>query len=332
MQLLKNLASVSLLLLSSGNLVKSNAIGISPLKEHESSSSLSEPHLRHRQLQKWCPDYPSNNNIVFNITKETIENTKILFDLLLLVTCSESGPIQDLTPEQKEPYETLVCWSDWNDQTLVAKSKTSTPACFALFQGTNSLNPLDYLQNANIFSARVKDSDCLVRSGYKNGYFTKYYEEFITEVDNCVASCTGQCPLFLGGYSQGGSIAVVASIDLRHYNPTIITFGAPRVAVDSHKFPCHDANPQNHYRYMNQLEDEYDCVANMIPDFNGKHMGTSLILDDTNWPIRTGGINDNLSRTPRGFGPHDRDLYRSRVDEIFVRKCYPLPVVSVADD
>ena len=146
----------------------------------------------------------------------------------------------------------------------------------------------------------------------------------------CVASCQGGlCPLIIGGHSSGGSIAVVASIDLRDYNPTVLTFGAPRAIVNLKSSPCQDATPENHFRFINLLDGNYDFVPNGIPSFNGKHIGYPLILDGLeDWPIAAPGLNDNLSRQPRALtlgGPHDRELYRTRIEALVSRECFPVP-------
>lgn len=130
--------------------------------------------------------------------------------------------------------------------------------------------------------------------------------------------------MVLGGHSQGGAAAIVGSIDLIHYNPEVITFGAPRVVVRSK--PCTTINESRHFRFMNTDVKKYDYAAFQINIFNEKHVGLPMFLDNTNWPLSTPGLDDNRARQPCSLALHEREVYLARVDAMMSRNCFPIPV------
>eukprot|EP00797_Seminavis_robusta_P018413 Sro275_g105870.2 (457) ;mRNA; f:76599-78336 len=272
--------------------------------------------------QQTCPSYPTR--IDFNLTQEFIRDAVQAFEFIKLVFREEMGPIEGMLDRQRQFYASFNGWSDWNDQALVAKTR-DTNVCFAVFMATEGNNLIDQFQNIIILNERVDGTDCVVRQGYSTAYFTPYYSEFRAEVDACVRSCSdGLCPLILAGHSQGG--AVVASVDLNVYRPTVITFGAPRAIHDEYEDPCTEANPQNHYRFINVLNGEFDRVATQANFFRAKHVGHTLLLDGDDFPIANLGFNDNEDRHPRGDDAHDQILYGDRIKAMLDRGCFPVPV------
>ena len=145
-------------------------------------------------------------------------------------------------------------------------------------------------------------------------------------MEECIASCDGGCPLVLGGHSQGGSAAVVGSIDLIHYNPEVITFGAPRAILDSSAYKCTTVNSTQHFRFINTLSNQFDLVVNQIDIFNEKHVGWPLFLDEVNFPIAISSLDDNKNRRLCSLAAHDRERYVERVEKMASKDCFPIPV------
>ena len=148
-------------------------------------------------------------------------------------------------------------------------------------------------------------------------------------VDDCVASCDGGCPLVLGGESNGGAAAVVASIDYAHYNPEVITFAAPKAVKKNSA--CTAIKEENHYRFVNTANGKYDCVVMQINIFNERHVGWPIYLDDLNFPLQSTGISESKSRTPTTMALHEWSLYIERIEGMVDRKCFPVPVAKWPD-
>ena len=146
-------------------------------------------------------------------------------------------------------------------------------------------------------------------------------------LDACVTSCDGgNCPLVLGGFSQGGAAAIAASIDLNHYNPEVITFAALRTIVD--KEACTVIDESKHYRFVNSRSDGYDVVPMQFNLYGERHVGTLLLLDDDNFPLLSPEMSDNESRRPRTLALHDYPTYRERIEGMIDRNCFPIPVAK----
>lgn len=272
-----------------------------------------------------CPESPGRPFLWLS-EEFLVDRAAVVLELARLVNGFESGYIGDVIAENREDYDSLYGWSDnRNDQAIVAKKDG---ICFAVFQATDSDNLLDQGQNINPFPVRVEGSDCTVRMGFHQAYFAPYYDEFQRRLDQCLGTCDGrgQCPLVLGGHSQGGAAAVVAAIDLRKYNPQVITFGAPRVVLFSS--PCSDVEPRRHFRFVNTHPTlGYDRVAFQFNIFRERHIGYPLFLDALdNWPIGSPRFADNASREPRDEDIHERPVYEERINAIIDRNCFPVPV------
>lgn len=149
-------------------------------------------------------------------------------------------------------------------------------------------------------------------------------------LDSCVASCDGGCELVLGGYSQGASAAVVASIDLIHYNPEVIQF-APASAVTNGS-PCTAVNASRYYRFVNtRTPDGFDIVPNQINIYGVKHIGRLLLLDTTNFPLCYPREDDQRLRWPPSVALHQYDIFLERIDRIINRGCFPVPAAKWPD-
>ncbi|CAB9505733.1 expressed unknown protein [Seminavis robusta] len=255
-----------------------------------------------------------------------------------IVNREEYGRIEDMIDEQRKVFERFDGFHDYNDQSLVAKTK-DTQTCFVTFQSTDPGNGvvaflMDQWQNVNPFKVRIGTSDCYARKGYVNAYnASSYKDEQRKSIDACVASCGDTpCPLVLSGFSQGGSAAVVAAADLAHYNPEVITFGAARVIVDRDNAPCTESiNPANHYRFVTaDTATGYDAIPNQINVWNERHVGHFFLLDadGDNLPLNMPSMDDNVSRRPRTLDMHDFVLYRERIEALLESDCFPLAVAK----
>lgn len=274
-----------------------------------------------------CPAYPTST--FYNLSKDFIQQAYEGINLIDMME-NESVDLEDMIATGRKKYATFEAWGDIDDEALVAKTN-DTNRCHAVFRGTDIFNMYDQFQNIAFLNERIDGTDCVVRQGYKDAYFTAYLNTFRTEVENCVASCEGGCPLVLSGHSQGGAAAVVASIDLRAYNPTVITFGAPR-AIHDDGDPCTAANSSNHYRFINTLNNQFDRVPSMGSVFNAKHIGHTFLLDDGNFHVVGTGLNDDQSRTPWTDLPHFVNIYKRRIQAMVNRGCYPVPVAKWSND
>jgi hypothetical protein len=133
---------------------------------------------------------------------------------------------------------------------------------------------------------------------------------------------------------------VVASIDLRQYDPLVVTFGTPRALDITVENPCTDFNAEKHYRFVNTVKKQdtrrrffgnkdnepvYDSVA-MSDTTGSQTLGLTLLLDDVNWPIAYPEFNDDTTRDPQKRSAHSQDLYRDRINAIYERGCFPVPI------
>lgn len=249
------------------------------------------------------------------------------FKVSFMVTRSEFGWISNVEEQFSRRYDTLKGFADFNDQALVAK--TNDGVCYAAFMGTQAANPLDQIQNVNLFGPQiVGNTNCKVRGGFHDAYYTSYYDELRPEIDACVSSCSGSggCPLVVTGHSQGGSIAVVAAIDLQEYEPLVMTFGALPVVMNE-TLNCNGIVAENHYRFVNVIDGVYDKYSMSLP-LGAEHIGHLILLDDTNYPLAYPGMNSNFIRLPTNAQTHDRNIYFSRIQGLFDNHLFPIPLTG----
>ena len=82
--------------------------------------------------------------------------------------------------------------------------------------------------------------------------------------------------------SRGGA-ALIAAIDLKEYNPMIISFGCTRAIVDDPKYPCTDLDRTRHFRFVNTnpvAEIEYDGIVMQRWPIDNVQVGHSILFDD----------------------------------------------------
>lgn len=285
--------------------------------------------LRRNQEENTCPDPPDSDT--FSLSEDLVKKANTASELSVIVTFEYSGCIANNIESNKKKYELFDGWWDLQDQALVAKDNGT---CYAVFMGTVPYNLFDQAQNLNPIFKQVPGSDCLARAGYVNGYYASYYKEMRKAVDTCVRSCgDGRfCPLVLHGHSQGGSIATVAAIDLKKYDPITITFGTPRTIRLSARYPCDDIDTSNQIRFINTIDGRYDnAVMNdlLCPD----QIGIALLLDDVNYPIANVGLDNDLIREPVDGdalqpGVHDQQVYTDRIKHLAESSCFPVPATA----
>ncbi|CAB9499080.1 expressed unknown protein [Seminavis robusta] len=282
-----------------------------------------------------CPSiYPDPSDTKLLLSKDFfvkyVNQSVYLADI---IKAEDYGPIEDLLPELREMYERADVFSDFDDQALIVKTK-DTKMCFASFQATDQANyfafAVDLWHNINPLTERIEGTDCIIRRGVVQAYNTTYKKEFRRSLDDCIASCGSDepCPLVLTGASIGGAVAVAAAVDLTSlYDPTVITFSAPKVVVRT--APCEHLNSSKFFRFVNtDSQGNYDLIVNQLNLFNERHLGWTFLLDDVNFPLGSPGINDSRDRCPGSFALHEYNIYRGRVEGIINRDCFPLPIAG----
>jgi hypothetical protein len=111
-------------------------------------------------------------------------------------------------------------------------------------------------------------------------------------------------------------------VDLKHYNPIVITFGAPQPFL-LFMGECSDFDASKHYQFVNVLANRYDRVAEQINPYFAQHLGNLLLLDGEDTMI--GHPRDTIDvRMPQSYIPHL--LYFDRIERIYNRGCFPVIV------
>lgn len=272
-----------------------------------------------------CGAYP--DDIKLNISRADVQLAFNAQELNLLVTRGRSGRVEKVVREQSDNpyYERFAGFGDLNDQVIVAKV-ASEATCYASFMGSEWYNPLDQLQNLDCSDTKIEGTDCKVHSGFLNAYNATYQVALREEIENCVGSCgTAKCPMVFTGYGQGGAAAIIAAIDLDKYNPTTITFGAPRAIVVTSDDPCTTFHATRHFRYISTADGYYDSVP-FGRASEADAYGFPLYLDGMDFPVYSPGFNNDDDQDPQKLKLHDIDIYTDYVTKMFKRNCFPVPV------
>jgi len=170
-------------------------------------------------------------------------------------------------------------WIDEPDKAIVARVGN---LCFGIFRATTPTRE-DWEQNFNSNENSIcttatlllednEEACCTSREGFSNAYTNpEYRQDFETELRSCaVASSTAantsnsnsNNQVILTGHSQGGGIAMVASVFLADLHPSTITFAQPAVIDD----PCHVIDSSRTYRFVNTLLNNQDkLVYDLVP-------------------------------------------------------------------
>ena len=173
--------------------------------------------------------------------------------------------------------------------------------CYVAFRGTIFTDVFDWIQNLSGGDSAVchKGSCCTVVTGFWNGYHTAYRDSMEEKIKECVKSCGKDgCELVLTGHSQGASIASVAAMYLKEYNPLLITFGMPRT-IDR---PCDLINEDRFIRFENSRDGLFGNTFDPVPYLSlhkAEHFGHQIMLG-ANGAAYLGM--DELSFTPWDMG------------------------------
>jgi len=223
---------------------------------------------------------------------------------------------QGLCDSDNPGFETFRVFRDWDDRALVA---SRGGYCYTVFSATVAANPWDVSQ---LFDWGTRDvGDCTFRGGFWKAFYSVFYDDYKAAVDECMSQ---NSELIVGGHSQGGSIAVVASVDLRQYNPYVITFGAPRAI----KAVCNDVNPDRHYRFVNSMDKTYDDWPMRFSN-SGIHVGHGILLDlNSNNVAAYVGLNDNANRSPTESSIHKAHFSYDALSKLIGTGCSPLRVAG----
>ena len=189
--------------------------------------------------QSEYPDYPSK--IAFDVSESLFDKMIQAKNFSLLIDRTSNGPIENMVDDLRNAHARFDGWGDFRDQTLVAKADG---VCYAAFMATSG-EVLGSIQNAN-FIPRLVNGRAVWRAFWASYQSVVCRDKFNKALKGCAESCKEtQCPLILTGFSKGGAAAVVGSIDLEHYNPTAIAFGAPKAVCNFQK--CNAINPSKHF-------------------------------------------------------------------------------------
>ena len=244
---------------------------------------------------------------LFGLTKVFAQRLKTAADLSYIAVFGSAH-----SSNRGDAYTFYRDFRDLNDRVVVAKPMDDQ-VCHVCFAATRPWNPLEYPQINDLSLKQVGTSDCKVREGFYDSVFSNdYYEDYRRAVDDCVRTCTSGsgsgsssssnnsggenphgCPVIINGLSAGGSSAVVAAIDLRHYNPVTFNFGGMRTVHlssndddddnDSDAFPCNDLDRNRQLRFVNTQDGDYDQIANQWYLKDIYHLGHTILLDDDNY-------------------------------------------------
>jgi len=197
-------------------------------------------------------------------------------------------------------FETMDEFADVDDGALVARLDN---VCYVGFQSTRATNVFDIWQLFDKSEQSI--AGCKVRRGFYRGYYTCYYDNFLEKVEECMAPEGSE--LVVTGHSQGGSVAMMAFLDLQKYNPIAIAFGS-LPAFQEH---CNSIDSSRIYRFSNTGDHWYDTYANS-KQIEGVHMGESILLDAVSTsPAVYLGLDESTLRTPKTIFVHPFDLYEN---------------------
>lgn len=280
--------------------------------------------LRRRDTQCNSDEYTSedesNSSLSVIITKTFVKRAVVASDLSFIAYEYDIAS-NAKTKQYRKIYDEFNSWEDSNDAHLLVKEKG---VCYGVFRGTLQTSLTDIFQNLYPTNVQVEGSNCEVRKGFHKAYFTSYQPEFQRKLEKCVKSCAingksnKNCPLVLSGHSQGASVAIVASIDLRKYDPATMAFGPLKTITNlnrnNEKSGCTDMTPQRMYNFINASGGVYDDIPYGYSP-SGFHVGHSLLVDEGNAFAYT-GLNDNTLRGPPARNIHAVELYRTRMEAL----------------
>ena len=164
-----------------------HAIAMVPMLGRIIASRSESGYVRRRLID--CLDEKEKRDVTLTLPDQLVENLAYLEEMVSLVAATST--------ENPGGYDTFETFCDIDDKAIVARRKNK---CFATFQATIALNPLDIFQ---LFDwGRKEMGNCVVRSGIYNAYYSTYVHDFVAAVDECMMSGS-DTELFLTGHSQG---------------------------------------------------------------------------------------------------------------------------------
>ena len=219
----------------------------------------------------------------------------------------------------KGDFDTMQHFMDMDDASLIARHGN---VCYAAFRGTFGANPSDVWQMLDHRTKRL--AGCRVRRGFYRAYFAQYYNRFMNELEDCMGPEGRE--LVLTGHSQGGSNAMIAYLDLQHFNPTVFSFGAMRAYLEK----CDAIDSSNVYRFNIVGDGVYDGWSN-CDVISGVHMGHSVILaGDSESSVTYLGLDEDEIRSPSSRDVHDKKQYLTALQHMMTqssRMCSEGPVL-----
>ena len=249
-----------------------------------------------------CDDLPPAD---FELDREIVDKSLLAAELSDLTYQAQQTDKQLFSSHFEFIYE----FEDKDDGALVAYHPDSQ-TCYAAFSPTERFNLLDIWQ---LFNPKQQEIEgCTVRKGYYNAYFSTYYFEFLEVLEDCMSKNDGETKLVLTGHSQGGSNALVAAVDLKRYDPLVITFGSLRTFVSK----CDNTilNTSRVYRFTNVGNRWYDEWVHAFQQC-GVHVGHHIMLDSaSSSPGVYLGLDENETRNPKTRDVHEPRLYWDALD------------------
>jgi hypothetical protein len=115
--------------------------------------------------------------------------------------------------------------------------------CMAVFRGTQpelwkSGGRDDWVSNMDLRESIIQfqGQTCHVHRGYHEAYVNfEYRDEIEDYLQNCQQTCQDECDVILTGHSQGGTIAIMAAMEIMKQQqqttsvpPFVVTLGAPQ--------------------------------------------------------------------------------------------------------
>lgn len=193
------------------------------------------------------------------------------------------------------PGHKFVSYKDYNDgvNDSVIVAETSDGLCFGIFRGTE-LTVSDWSQNFDPRTEEVCNDEgncCKSRQGFADAYDADYKDDFEKDLRACAAKCTdkNKC-VVLGGHSQGGAVATLASIMFDDLDPFVFTFGQPSAIFA----PCKFIDAKKSYRYINSVMDEDELEHDVVPfspSLGAGDFGYMIVISYEHYAVASFGLN-----------------------------------------
>jgi len=131
----------------------------------------------------------------------------------------QNTKFQNICAKYNIKVKTINCIKNAHTAANVIKTEN---CCIVVFKGTDDV--FDVMTDLDFFPKSTPMGT--VHRGFYNA-FSKIYPKLKSYLD------LTENKIFLTGHSLGAALAVLCSAHFRHKNPTLITFGSPRVGTKS---------------------------------------------------------------------------------------------------